>query len=113
MRPRAAKAGRLVSVLNPMLKPSAFIDLLWSRCVSERVELSQQPIQVPVQLRPVHRTHHADDQVHCRQFVLCFSEPVPDDPLDPISGTGPCHCFLAYDQAQSGVLHSIENDVQT
>jgi hypothetical protein len=84
-----------------------------SRGVSDRLELSEKPIEMSMQVRPVHGPDYADHQVNRRQFILFFSESVPDDPFDPVSRAGSGHRLLADDQAQSSVVHSIENQVQT
>ena len=66
-----------------------------------------------MQARSVHRAHHPYHQIHRRQVMLRRSEPVPDDPLDPIPRAGPGDRLLADNEAQSSVVHSIENQVQT
>ncbi len=66
-----------------------------------------------MQTRSVYGGDYTDHQVDGRQLVLGGSEPISDDPLYPIPGAGPRHGLFADDQTQSGVVHSIENQVQT
>jgi hypothetical protein len=68
---------------------------------------------VPVEARSIYRGDHTHHQIHWWKLTVHSSEPVPDYPLDPISRTGSGHRFLADDETQPGVVHSIENQVET
>ncbi len=66
-----------------------------------------------MQARPVYGPHHPDHQIDRREFMSGCSETVPDDSLYPVPRAGPSDGLFADDQAQTSVLHSIENQVQT
>jgi len=66
-----------------------------------------------MQLLTADRSDYPDHHIYCGKPALGLPETFADDPLDPIPRARTGDGLFSHDEAQPGVLHSIENDVET